>query len=322
MKKVFQLVFFLLLLHVSANALTQTAVSARLDTNSILVGDQVNLYLEASWPEHMVMEWPVVHDTITRDIEILRSVLSDSVFDRQEKMIHAARFYTITVFDSGYYAIPPFRFRYRSTDDTTARVIETRPLLLSVFTVPVDVSAEIRDIKGPVNAPFTFREALPWLVGIVLLAGLAYLVFKYIQKRRRAEPLFVPFEKPAKPHWKVALDALEELRQKKLWQNGMLKDYFTELTEIVRTYLLGQFNIHALESTTHEILHEVEQSAINGEPLEKLRKTLLLADLVKFAKENPSPLDNDMSLIHVIDFVRETYHLSETLKTEEDVQNV
>jgi len=179
--------------------------------------------------------------------------------------------------------------------------------LLGVAGVEIDSSADIRDIREPRHAPFTFREALPWIIITLVITGLVYFVLYYLKKRKKAEPIFRPSPKPNIPPYQLALDTLDTLKRKKLWQNGHLKEYYTELTDIVRTYIEGQFHIQALESTTDEILEDIIPVVRNDQARQKLQESLLLADLVKFAKEKPQPLENDVCFNHVTDFIRESY---------------
>jgi len=108
---------------------------------------------------------------------------------------------------------------------------------------------------------------------------------------------------------------------KKLWQAGKVKEYYPELTDIVRVYIEDRFAVMAIEMTTHEILDGLKKHLINDEAMQKLRGSLELADLVKFAKANPTPLENDTCLNHGIDFVNET-KLIETETKGEEVANV
>lgn len=296
----------------------QISVQARFDTNAILVGDQVDLHLQINHPQNVKIEWPYISDTITGDIEILKTFKPDSVPDEQNSLLISSRIYTVTAFDSGFYAVPPFVFRYQYPGDTGFSTIETRPLLLEVYTLPVDLAAEIKDIREPLRAPFTFREALPWIIALVIAAGLGYLIYIYLKKKKAAEPLFRPVVKTVKPPFETAMDALDELKRKKLWQSGLVKEYYTQLTDIARAYLEGQFSIHAMEYTTTEIMDGIKKTAIGKETGKKLEDVLSLADLVKFARENPTPLENDLSLNHILDFIRESYGITQQNNESED----
>jgi hypothetical protein len=108
------------------------------------------------------------------------------------------------------------------------------------------------------------------------------------------------------PHeW--ALMELEKLRVKKLWQAGKIKDYHTEITDILRKYIEDRFHLMAMESTTAEILEDIEnKTLVLKEYREILDKTLSMADLVKFAKYLPLPEEHEKSMDYAIDFINST----------------
>jgi hypothetical protein len=280
----------------------QTEALVSLDTNAILVGDQINLHLSFTGPAGLELQWPKLSDTIISEIEILEKSKIDTSFSKDKAKITLHQVLKITSFDSGYYAIPPFRFNYKKPGDQMVQFAETQAVLLSVHTIPVDTAKEIRDIKKPIEAPFSFREALPWIIALLLLAGTGYFIFYYLKKRKKAEPVFrAPVKIKISPH-QIALDALENLRNKKLWQGGQIKEYHTELTDIIRDYVYGKFAIHAPELTSDEILNALNFTATNPEARQKLSQAFVVADLVKFAKMHPLPMEHDASLNNAIDF--------------------
>jgi len=121
----------------------------------------------------------------------------------------------------------------------------------------------------------------------------------------------VPTEKvkeiiPEIPCHIIALERLEKLREQKLWQSGKLKMYHSEISEILRDYIEKRYNVNALEETTDEIMYGLRLHAIPNDVKEKLFQILTLADLVKFAKEQPLANENDMSLIYSIEFINQT----------------
>lgn len=289
-------------------ASAQTEATSRLDTNAILVGDQINLELLFSCPADYSVQWPNFNDTIISEIEILAKSKIDTTYSEDRSQMLLQQILRITSFDSGYYAIPPIRFNWNQAGDQLDHFTESDALLLEVSTIPVDTEKEIMDIKKPIEAPYTFREALPWIIGFLLAISIAYLIYYYLKKRKKAEPVFKAARKPKLPPHQIALDALDNLRHKKLWQGGLIKDYHTELTNILRDYIEGRFQVHAPEMTTDEIMDLINTPATNKQAKDKLWQTLILADLVKFAKEQPLPLENDGSLNNAVDFVKETMH--------------
>jgi len=312
----------ILLILVSFTGLSQEpAVSTRLDTNDILIGDQTGLLITASFPQNMRLAWPVFQDTLTGNIEVIKVEPADTVKDKRENLTRVTQRVIITSFDSGYHKIPPLSFLYAKEGDTSIQYVSTLPLYLKVNTVEVDTTAAIKPIKAPLRAPLTFREVFPWVLGALLIALVAWFVYYYFRKRKKHQPLFAPRLKPTRPAHELALEGLEELRHRKLWQSGKTKEYYTEMTDIVREYIENRFRVRAVEMTTEEILDGLKGENINTDAFDKLRQTLILADLVKFAREQPLPLENDLTLNNSIDFVRETIlKITETAGTGDNAQ--
>jgi hypothetical protein len=111
-----------------------------------------------------------------------------------------------------------------------------------------------------------------------------------IKKRKQQE------EEPtyrALPPYEEAMYKLTELDKKLLWQNNQIKDFYSELTDIVRTYIERELHVPALEKTTDEIIetlkdfNEAETIDTSSETITKLKNLLREADLVKFAKSKP-----------------------------------
>jgi hypothetical protein len=310
-----QILFFSFFLLLAGRSVGQQA-EAKLDTTSILIGDQIRLTLSLSCPKQAVIVWPHVGDTLTSKIEVVRKSSLDSLVAADQSGLKTfSQQITITSFDSGYFAIPPFTILFKNPGDAEYKATETDPLLLEVRTVQVDLTKEIKDIKSPLKAPVTFRELLPWILGFIGLCLVAYGIIYYIRKRKKAEPLLQIRKKPELPPHVIALDALESLRAKKLWQSGKIKEYHTELTDIIRTYIENKFHIPAIEMVTDEILGGIERAVASPETKGKLRDMLQLSDLVKFAKERPLPDEEEKTLNYAIDFVRDTINFIENAET-------
>jgi len=286
----------------------QVEAHASLDSNYILVGDQINLTLAISCPADYVIDWPQLNDTIISAIEILNKSRIDSSYSADNNRLLLKQTLRITSFDSGYYAIPPFQIKYKEPGGQLIQYTETEALLLEVSSVPVNLEEEIKDIKAPIEAPYTFREALPWIIGLLLAVAIGFAAYYYLKKREKDEPVFRAPAKPKLPPHRIALDALDNLRHKKIWQSGRIKDYHTELTDIVREYMNGRFYIHAPEMTTDKIMEALNATTSNDQAKQKIWQTLTMADLVKFAKMQPLPLEHDTSLNNAFDFVKETMY--------------
>jgi hypothetical protein len=266
------------------------------------------------------VSWPSYQDTLINHIEIIDKTAVDTMTSDERGFKKLFQELLITGFDSGTYRVPPIQFFHGSKDDTVTMVVQTRPFYIRVHTMEVDTSKAIKPIKPPLSAPYTLAEFLPWILLGMGLILIGLLVFYYIKKRRNAEPVFKLRSKPRLPAHVIALNDLEELKKKKLWQDGKVKEYYTLMTDIVRTYIEERFGINAVEMTTEEIMNGLRETDIGDDLKGKLGSTLLLADLVKFAKEKPLPLDNDNSLNNSVIFVKETIPAT-TLQDEENKEH-
>jgi len=304
-KAIIGILTFIVLFGGSIRAQEVSAI-ARFDTTDILIGDQIKLNISFTMPLDYRVIWPFYKDTLARNIEIISMSPVDMIINESENHVDMLQTITITSFDSGYYYVPPIKFQYQPIDDTAFIEATTIPLYLKVHTMEVDTTQAIKAIKPPLRAPLTFREILPWLLIAVAALAVILLTIYVIRRRKKNKPLFRIRPKIILPPHIVAMNGLESLKGKKLWQAGKVKDYYTELTEIARVYLEERFGVQAVEMTTEEILEGMKNTDTNIELINKLGQTLVLADLVKFAKEKPMPLDNDTCMNNTINFVKET----------------
>jgi len=149
-------------------------------------------------------------------------------------------------------------------------------------------------------------ELWPYIIA-VLTAGIFTAVLVYYLRRRKGKKPFLAYSRPEDPPYVLALHELDRLAEEKLWQHGHIKQYYTRLTEIIRSYIEKQFSIPAMEMTTDEILEQWKHNGNKSlELFTSLKELLGLADLVKFAKEKPLPSFNEMNLTRAYEFVRNT----------------
>jgi len=140
-------------------------------------------------------------------------------------------------------------------------------------------------------------------------------VIWYLRKRPKKEIIVPEVKVYVAPHT-VALEKLQALRAKKLWQQEAVKEYHSELSDIIREYLEKRYAIKTYEKTSDEIFASLKYLDINQDDRNKLRQILLLADLVKFAKEKPLPAENEQSMDNAISFVNSTQQVIQPSATE------
>lgn len=271
------------LLLVSNIALGQTAI---MDTNSILIGEQINFSISNTISETEV--WPTYEEFLVEGIEIIKQ----GKLDTNENII--SQNFIITSWDSGSYYIPPISFSENS---------KTEGLLLNVQTITLKEGAELKDIKQPMEAPIGWSDIWPWLVGVLLIALIIFLLKKYVFNKKEE----IKNEKPKViiPADVIALKELITLEKAKIWQEGKIKEYHSSLSEIVRRYTEERFQFIALELTTEEIISELK-SKVNNEQLASITILLKRADLAKFAKSKPEETENKESMQLAKHFVAQT----------------
>jgi len=298
------LVFVLLLsgLAISASAQNITA-DAKLDSLTIRIGDQTRLRLIVHQPAKEKVNFPNLADTISGKVPIVSSRM-DTIVDKDNKeQITVIKSYTITSFDQGTYTIPSYNI------GSAAGVLTTPQLTLMVQTIKVDTTKAIYDIKQPITVSYTFLDwflAHSWVLSLAIaLIGGGIILYLYF-KNRTKEVKEIKVIEPAVPAHVMALTKLQQLRERKLWQQEAVKEYHSELTDILREYLEKRYEIKTHERTTEEIIASLKHMAISNEYRVKLNEVLTLADLVKFAKAKPLPVDNELTMENAIAFVSKT----------------
>lgn len=294
---------FFIFLPVSNTFAQSIQVKAYFDTTAILIGDQIHLNFFVDQPPEAKVNLPVLKDTIADKIEILSPPKTDTMIVGNGRLRILQR-YLITCFDSGVYLVPALKFAFHLGAITDT--ITTVPLVLAVNTIEIKDSKKFYDIKGIAAIPYTFAEILPYiLIAIGALLLIALIIYIYIRLKNK-KPIF-PFQKPVEPPHVIAFRDLEKIKREKLWQKGQLKEYFTGLTDIIRTYMEGRFKILAMESTSDEIISEIKNiEIVDSKSLNELKQLLVTADLVKFAKSEPLPDENENSWQYAYNFVLTT----------------
>lgn len=293
----------------------QVTVKASIDSTHILIGDQLKLLLEIEKPKDLNVQFPQVPDTFSSKIEVVnRSKIDTFKLDNKERVRLTQSLY-ITSFDSGRHQIPPFYFRMK--DGKMLDSAATRELMFQVHGMKIDTTKGPVDIKTVYGAPVTLKEVTPYILGIILLAAIIFFIFYYIKWKKKNVPMFSKPERPAEPAHIVALRELDRIKTQKLWQQEKIKQYYSEVSDTIRTYIQNRFDIQAMEQTSSETIgiFKQQKELVDGKTLDQLQHILSLADLVKFAKYVPLPDDNNLTLMNAYFFVNQTK--KEVIKTPE-----
>ena len=289
-------------------------MTARTDSAQYKIGEWILVHVTADLPANVDSLAPAVKDSIGA-FEILNVDASRPASGHQEWI------FKLTMFDTGNVFIPPVAFSYKHRQDTLQRIAYSNPISLSIVSIPFDPKGDIKDIKTPLDAPWKFEDFLPYLIALLILAlaGLGYYYYRKWKKRR--EEGFVPL-RPSVPPGQAALAALRILEDKHLWQQGKVKQYYSEVTEIVRRFIEEQYGVLALESTSDEILAQLLKLPEAQALLKEFRSFFTTADLVKFAKYIPDPDDHEHELRWAYEIVRAMIPTPAVQSEEQEVQSV
>ena len=262
------------------------AQNITLDSNTILIGEQINLHISNTVENTEI--WPNYKEFLTEDIEVIET----SKIDTNNGIISQS--FTLTAWDSGSYYIPPIKFSEEN---------KTEGILLNVQSIELEENAKLKDIKKPFNEPIGWSDIWPFLFVILIILLAIYVLKKYVfkkeKKKEKRKPIVI-----IRPDI-TALEQLNKLENAEIWQKGDIKNYYSQLSEIIRRYCENRFQFIALEITTDEILIELAEE-INTKEITKLKILLERADLAKFAKSKPGKNENIQSMLLAKEFVNNT----------------
>ncbi len=302
-------VTFALVLLVVSVLQAQVTVNARLDSVQFYVGQQDGLELSVTMPVGKTLQLPPFKKgmEIIPDVEIVDVDVPDTVSINDGKQLQITQRYVITAWDSSFYYLPPLQVKV----DTA--VYETKSLAFKVYTLDVDtLNADVffppRDIQ---QLPFSWDDwkeicyaslLVPVLIGIIIL--LHYLI-------KRGKPIFRLVRRKKKlPAHQVAISEIERIKEQRTWAKEDSKEYYTLLTDTLRTYIQERYGFSAMEMTSTEIIERLTRDT-DQKSIDELREIFRTADLVKFAKWTTQINENDANLMAALQYVNET-------KVEED----
>jgi len=299
----FLLLIFIQSLFVGDKVFAQrTLIDVKIDSAAILIGEQTVLHLTVTTDKDKNVQVVIPGDTLMRGVEVVNFSKPDSSIIENNRLL-IKQDILITSFDSALYLLPPLKV----IDGTDT--VYSNQVALKVSTIPVDVDnpEEFFDIKEIWKPPFVLADYYPWIFGVMIALFLICVIGYVIQRMRNQKPV-IPFkrEAPKLPPHEQAIMELNQIKQQKLWQQGRSKEYYTSITETLRRYIADRFGINAMEMTSGEILDIIKSESEADSVYDNLKQILQLSDFVKFAKWNPLPDENDLSMMNAYLFVNQT----------------
>ncbi|MDB2462901.1 BatD family protein [Algibacter sp.] len=293
---------FFFLCFILCSFLSFSQVASTIDSTSIKIGEQITYYVQVEVDTTDLVVFP--EGQTFSPLEMIESYNIDTL--KKNDKYNLIKKYGLTQFDSGSYTIP--RQKIIIGDKT----FFTDSLKVEVNNVVVDTTQGLYDIK-PIIA--VEKSGSDWwkyvLITLLIIGALAFLLYWFIWRKK---PLTEDEKIALLPPYDRAKLALRKLDDSPYLENENLKDYYSDLTFIIRKYLDEKVYDKALESTTDElisrlnILKQGNQVDLSQEDIKNLENILKRADLVKFAKSAPdielAKIDRDTIDVE-IDHVKE-----------------
>ncbi|MGA9408789.1 MAG: hypothetical protein WBW71_16770 [Bacteroidota bacterium] len=299
----FSAVLLLFAVHASLTFSQEVSVSTAVDSTHITMGDWLNLTVQVKHADSVNVAWSELKDTLGV-FEIIR--LDTLQPSEAGGVVTEGRKITLSAYDSGSFVIPPILIAYRQPGDTAGHYLQSDPLTIQVSSVEVDTSKAIKDIKPPLGVPLTWKEIALYAGIILALGALLYGGYWYYRKKKKQAGEIVEVDAPKIPPHIQAMIRLKELKEKRVWEQGDVKAFYSEATEIIRQYFEGRYGIMALELTSDEVFAQLRRFTLEKDVTKLIETFFIDADLVKFAKYTPVPSENEAVIPQALDIVERT----------------
>ena len=314
MKKNIKHLIYLFLLFVTGLLQAQNIpnVQIQADTTQIRIGEQIRLSVKTRTDTLSFVSFPELSSL--GDLEVVRTTNIDTLQSKPVRELQKE--YLITQWDSGNYVVPPMQIKINdSTFVTDSLKIKVLPVLIDTTKQGLYGYKEPVNIEGkPAHTTASSHSKWWWLLLLIPVLPAIYYFFRKRQQIIAGRKVLSPYE--------IAQNSLQKLSEEKLWLHQQIDEHYLQLTDTLKEYLENELHLSAKEKISSELLQELKKyrfengSYFNYELLQRLEQTLKRADLAKFAKLNPNPVDIDLDFNVVKDIIDFTHQIVQSIADE------
>ncbi|MCF6147855.1 MAG: protein BatD [Candidatus Kuenenia sp.] len=276
-------------------------VTASVDKNDVTIGDKIKLVIQVKWQGNVNIKIPDLGDSIG-EFSVKNAGETKEIAKEKDGSRIVERSYILSSYRTGLQTIPSMKIGYKE-DGSREGVAVTDEIEINIKGILTEgeEAADIRDIAPPVDVDKNYKRLFQWISTGVAAILLCFSVYWLLKKRKKAGRVQTEVVKKL-PHEK-AYELLEILSKENLIEQGLVKEYYYRITNILRHYIEDRFGLSAPERTTEEFLVEMAYTnKLNNEHKKLIQVFLGKCDMVKYAKYGPSLLES-----------KETYHLAKRL---------
>ena len=286
------------------NVNAQVLIDVKVDSLQLLIGEQTDLTLGVTLGAKQKLQLPELKkgDQLIPNVEVVNIQRPDTNVLDEGKRMEIIQRYTITAWDSSLYYLPPFEVK------VDGKKYKSKSLAIKVYTIDVDTlhTDKFFPPYDIMDVPFSWSD-WKWIVldsFVVIFLLIICVVLYYHVVIGKPIVRIIRRKKILPPH-KVAINEIERIKADRKWAEEDSKEYYTLLTDTLRTYIKDRYGFNAMEMTSTEIINRLI-SDNNEEALSELREIFATADLVKFAKYNPLIHENDANLVAALEYINQT----------------
>lgn len=301
--KIKNIILTMALMGCSTLAFGQT-VEQRMDSLQLLIGQQTILHLKATARKGARIVLPSFkpQDQIVPGVEVVEQSKGDTM-QMGDDRIQVSRDYTLTSFDEKVYVVPALDVKI------DGKSYHGNPLALKVLTVPVDTvhPNQFYPAKGVQDNPFEWSEwsFAFWLSLLMIIICGAMIYLRNRLKKNKPIIARIRIVKRVPAHEKALREINDIKHHHTSASQETQKEYYTQLTNTLRAYIVSRFGFNAMEMTSGEIIEHLCASG-DQKMIDELRMLFSTADLVKFAKYEIPMNENDANLVNAINFIDQT----------------